>query len=55
MNLALIPDGVTLEQAVMVPDMLCTAFEGVEQLNPEFGSSVAVLGIGPVGLTAVRW
>ena len=55
MNLALIPDGVTLEQAVMVPDMLCTAFEGVEQLNPELGSSVAVLGIGPVGLTAVRW
>ena len=55
MNLALIPDGVTLEQAVMVPDMLCAAFEGVEQLNPEFGSSVAVLGIGPVGLTAVRW
>ena len=48
-------NGVTLEQAVMVPDMLCTAFEGVEQLNPELGFSVAVLGIGPVGLTAVRW
>ena len=55
MNLALIPDGITLEQAVMVTDMLCTAFEGVEQLNPELGFSVAVLGIGPVGLTAVRW
>lgn len=41
MNLALIPDGVTLEQAVMVPDMMCTAFEGVEQLAPEFGTSVA--------------
>lgn len=54
MNLAHIPDGVTMEQAVMVPDMLCTAFEGVEQLGLGFGESVAVLGIGPVGLTAVR-
>ncbi len=54
MNLAPIPEGVTLEQAVMVPDMMCTAFEGMRQLSPEFGSSVAVLGIGPVGLMAVR-
>ena len=54
MNLTLIPEGVSLEQAVMVPDMMCTAFEGVHQLAPEFGSSVAVLGIGPVGLMAVR-
>ncbi len=54
MNLALIPEGVTLEQAVMVPDMMCTAFEGVRQLDTEFGASVAVLGIGPVGLMAVR-
>lgn len=54
MNLALIPEGVTLEQAVMVPDMMCTAFEGVRQLALEFGASVAVIGIGPVGLMAVR-
>ena len=54
MNLAPIPEGVTLEQAVMVPDMMCTAFEGVQQLELEFGQSVAVLGIGPVGLMAVR-
>ncbi len=54
MNLAMIPDGVSLEQAVMIPDMMCTAFEGVHQLAPEFGSSIAVLGIGPVGLMAVR-
>ena len=38
----------------MVPDMMCTAFEGVRQLGIEFGASVAVLGIGPVGLMAVR-
>lgn len=54
MNLAHIPDGVSLEQAVMVPDMMCTAFEGVQALNMKFGESVAILGIGPVGLMAVR-
>ena len=54
MNLALIPEGVTLEQAVMIPDMMCTAFEGVQALGLGFGESVAVLGIGPVGLMAVR-
>lgn len=54
MNLAHIPDNVTIEQAVMVPDMMCTAFEGVKELNPKFGDSVAILGVGPVGLMAVR-
>lgn len=54
MDLTKIPEGVTLEQAVMVPDMMCTAFEGVQALNLKFGQSVAVLGIGPVGLMAVR-
>ena len=49
MNLAKIPEGVTLEQAVMVPDMMCTAFEGVQALNMKFGQSVAVLGVGPGG------
>ena len=54
MNLAHIPDNVSMEQAVMVPDMMCTAFTGVEALDLQFGETVAVLGIGPVGLTAVR-
>lgn len=54
MNLAHIPDSVTLEQAVMVPDMMCTAFNGVEELDIKYGDSVAVIGIGPVGLIAVR-
>lgn len=54
MNLAHIPDGVSLEAAIMVPDMMCTAFRGVAELDLAFGESVAVLGIGPVGLMAVR-
>lgn len=48
-DLARIPEGVSLEQAVMVPDMMCTAFEGVRQLGLEFGASVAVLGTGRWG------
>lgn len=54
MNLAHIPEGVSLEQAVMVPDMMCTAFRGASELDLGFGQSVAVLGIGPVGLMGVR-
>ena len=54
MNLAKIPEDVTLEQAVMIPDMMCTAFEGMRQLGTGFGESVAVIGIGPVGLMVIR-
>lgn len=53
MNLALIPAGMTLEQAVMLPDMVTTGFHGVELAEVEFGAIVAVIGIGPVGLMAV--
>ena len=54
MNLAHIPDNVTWEQSVIATDMMATAFEGVEQLDIRFGESVAVFGIGPVGLMGVR-
>ncbi|MPM94250.1 NADP-dependent isopropanol dehydrogenase [bioreactor metagenome] len=53
MNLACIPEGVSLEQAVMLCDMVTTGFHGVELAQVEFGSIVAVIGIGPVGLMAV--
>ncbi|MFC9905496.1 zinc-binding dehydrogenase [Rhodococcus sp. NPDC127593] len=52
-NLALIPDSVTDQQAVMVPAMMSTGFSGVERMNIEFGDTVLVLGIGPVGLLGV--
>lgn len=54
MNLTKIPEGVTLEQAVMVPDMMSTAFTGVKNLDVHYGDTVLVLGIGPVGLMGVR-
>lgn len=52
-NLAYVPDSVTSLQAVMVPDMMGTAFAGIKNAEIEIGDSVAIIGIGPVGLMAV--
>jgi alcohol dehydrogenase (NADP+) len=52
-NLARLPEGMSLEAGVMIPDMLSTGFAGAENARIGFGSTVAVLGIGPVGLSAV--
>lgn len=52
-TMALIPDEVTDLQAVMVPDMVSTGFTGAERMQIEFGDSVAVMGVGPVGLMGV--
>ncbi|MGH4123264.1 MAG: NAD(P)-dependent alcohol dehydrogenase [Clostridium sp.] len=53
MNLALLPDEISLESAVMITDMMTTGFHGAELANIEVGSSVAVIGIGAVGLMAI--
>ena len=53
MNLAKLPDGVSMEAAVMATDMINTGLFGVELAEVAFGDTVVVLGIGPVGLMAV--
>ena len=53
MNLALLPEGMPLEQAVMLSDMATTGIQGAEMANIKTGSTVVVIGIGPVGLMAV--
>lgn len=53
MNLALLPENVSLEAACMVTDMMTTGFYGPEQAEVKFGDTVVVFGIGPVGLMAV--
>lgn len=53
MNAALIPEGMSLEAASMIPDMVTTGFHGAELAEVKFGDTVLVLGIGPVGLMAV--
>lgn len=53
MNLALMPDDITIEQAAMLPDMVTTGIHGAELADIEVGATVAVIGIGPVGLMSV--
>ena len=52
-NLAILPDGIPLEAAVMMPDMMSTGFMGAELADIPIGGSVAVFGIGPVGLCGI--
>ena len=52
-NLALLPEGMDLDDACMLSDMVPTGFHGVELADIQFGDKVVVIGIGPVGLMAV--
>lgn len=52
-NLALLPDSIDPATAVMLSDMVPTGFHGVELADVQFGDSVCVIGIGPVGLMSV--
>lgn len=52
-NLALIPEGMDPAAATMFCDMVPTGFHGVELAGVEFGDTVVVIGIGPVGLMSV--
>ncbi|MBN2752946.1 MAG: NAD(P)-dependent alcohol dehydrogenase [Rhodospirillaceae bacterium] len=52
-NLALLPDGIAPETAVMLPDMVVTGFHGAALAGVCPGDTVCVIGIGPVGLMSV--
>lgn len=52
-NLARLPESLDPAAAVMLSDMVPTGFHGVELADIQFGDSVCVIGIGPVGLMAV--
>src|SRR5204863_7757046 len=53
MNAVAIPDGVSQEQALMLTDAMATAWFGARNADIVPGSSVAVIGLGPIGLMAV--
>lgn len=53
MNLALLPMEIPLELAPMLTDMVTTGFHGAELGEIAFGTSVAVIGIGAVGLMGI--
>ena len=52
-NLALLPKGIDPIDACMLSDMVPTGFHGVELADVQFGDTVLVIGIGPVGLMSV--
>lgn len=52
-NLAHLPDNITTAEACMLSDMVPTGFHGAELADIQFGDTVLVVGIGPVGLMAV--
>lgn len=52
-NLYHLPKGMSIEAACMLSDMVPTGFHGCELADIRFGDTVAVIGIGPVGLMAV--
>ena len=52
-NLARLPSSVDPAAAVMLSDMVPTGLHGVELADVQYGDSVCVIGIGPVGLMSV--
>lgn len=51
-NLAVIPDILTDEDVLLVPDVFSTGLSGAESGNIRVGDSVAVFAQGPIGLCA---
>ena len=49
-----IPDGIDDEAALLLTDNLSTGWAGARRADIEAGDTVAVIGLGPVGLCAVR-
>lgn len=49
----LVPEGVADERFLYLSDILPTAWQGVEYADVPEGGSLAVIGLGPVGLLAV--
>lgn len=54
LTLRRVPEGVADEVALFAGDVMGTGFHAVEHAGMRSGDSVAVLGLGPVGLCAVQ-
>jgi len=51
-NLAVVPDELTDEQVLMLPDIASTGISGAESGNVRTGDSVPIFAQGPIGLCA---
>jgi 2-desacetyl-2-hydroxyethyl bacteriochlorophyllide A dehydrogenase len=54
LTLRKVPEGVSDEVALFAGDVMGTGYHAVDEVGVEPGGSVAVLGLGPVGLCAVQ-
>lgn len=53
-QLLAIPDGINTEQALLLTDNLATGWAAAKRADIPIGGTVAVLGLGPVGMCAVK-
>ena len=53
-NASVIPEGISTDQALMMTDAMATAWFGARNANIRQGATVAVVGLGPIGLMAVE-
>lgn len=53
-NAAALPEGVSIEQAILLTDNLPTAYCAIQNADVRAGRSVAVVGLGPIGLMVVE-
>ncbi|KAG0146106.1 hypothetical protein CROQUDRAFT_44827 [Cronartium quercuum f. sp. fusiforme G11] len=54
-NLLLVPDSVPDEKALFLSDIIPTSYHAVKCAEVEKGKSVAIWGLGPIGLYAAKW
>ena len=54
MNAVKIPEGISEDQALMMTDAMATAWFGARNADIRPGSSVGVIGLGPIGLMTVE-
>jgi threonine dehydrogenase-like Zn-dependent dehydrogenase len=53
-NAAKVPDGISMDQALMMTDSMATAWFGARNADIKPGSTVAIVGLGSIGLMAVE-
>jgi len=53
-NTTVLPEGLTMEQGILLTDNLPTAYFAAMNANVGPGRSVAIVGLGPIGLMAVE-
>lgn len=52
-NLVILEDDIPIDSALMTVDMMSTGFYAAEMADIQFGETVVVMGIGPLGLMSV--